>query len=179
MKVILDTNCLYSFYLRDLFLTLAEAEIIQFHWSGQIKRELIDNLVATSKCNRNQAEKLVEIISSAFPDASVKNYKNLIGKLNCSDINDEHVLAAAITVQADYLVTFNLKDFPKNSFENYGLRIVSPDDYLVFLTNLLGEKILQIVFKTISKYKSPPIDLSLYAEVLKNIGCPKFALLLK
>jgi len=178
MKVVFDTNCLYSFHLRDLCLSLAEFEIIEFFWSSHIKKELADSLLANNKVSRQQVKRLIQIISSAFPDAEIRNYENLIGKLNCRDVDDEHVLAAAIAAQADFFVTFNTKDFPQDSLKIFGVEIISPNDFLINLVNLYPDKILEISTTTFSKYQSPAFNLNIYAQVLKNAGCPKFATLL-
>lgn len=178
MKVVFDTNCLYSFHLRDLCLSLAEFEIIEFFWSAHIKQELADSLLTNNKVSSQQVNGLIQIISSAFPDAEIRNYENLIGKLNCRDVDDEHVLAAAVAAQADFLVTFNTKDFPRDSLKIFGVEIISPDDFLVNLVNLYQNKILKISTATFSKYQSPALNLGNYAQILKNAGCPKFAAIL-
>jgi hypothetical protein len=46
---------------------------------------------------------------------------------------DRHVMAAAVTSAAEVIVTQNVKDFPQNLLEPYGIRSQSADD---FLTNL-------------------------------------------
>ena len=50
------------------------------------------------------------------------------------DLNDRHVLAAAIAGKCDAIITLNNKDFPKQILDQYGLKRVDPDhlilDYL-------------------------------------------------
>ena len=41
-----------------------------------------------------------------------------------------HVLAAAIACRANYLVTFNLKDFPTSSVKGLGTTVISPSLFL-------------------------------------------------
>ncbi len=43
---------------------------------------------------------------------------------------DRHVLAAAVRCRADYLVTFNLKDFPARAVEKYSVNVVGPPAFL-------------------------------------------------
>jgi predicted nucleic acid-binding protein len=59
-----------------------------------------------------EIEKRVGWANEAFPDSMVENYEVLIDGLKLPDENDRHVLAAAIKVNANIIITNNLKDFP-------------------------------------------------------------------
>lgn len=50
------------------------------------------------------------------------------------DRKDDMLLELAIASQADYIVTFNLKDF--NNIESFGTEAVLPSDFLKLLKNL-------------------------------------------
>ena len=54
---------------------------------------------------------------------------------NCDGIaiteHDRHVLAFAVHVEADSIVTFNLCDFPVAACEPYGVEAVDPDSFAV------------------------------------------------
>ena len=43
-----------------------------------------------------------------------------------------HVLAAAIHSSADAIVTFNLKDFPKQELGKYNIEAIHPDDFIFY-----------------------------------------------
>ncbi len=45
----------------------------------------------------------------------------------CPDPDDNHILTCAVDVQADYLVTRNIKDFPKSY---RGVKIIPPEKFL-------------------------------------------------
>jgi putative PIN family toxin of toxin-antitoxin system len=49
----------------------------------------------------------------------------------CADPDDDHVLACAVDVHADYLVTRNVKDFPKTY---RGVSIITPGKFLRLVT---------------------------------------------
>ncbi|SUC25605.1 Uncharacterised protein [Providencia rustigianii] len=53
----------------------------------------------------------------ALPDAKVEQYEPLIDGLELPDLDDRHVVAAAIKSNAKIIVTLNLKDFPKKIFK--------------------------------------------------------------
>jgi hypothetical protein len=68
-----------------------------------------------------------------FPNALVDNYQPLVGQMR-NHPKDRHVLAAALTCQADYLVTFNLRDFPATAGDSTA--VVGPSAFLKYLWTL-------------------------------------------
>ena len=50
--------------------------------------------------------------------------------LELPDANDRHVLAAAIKCNARIIVTINLKDFPTESLNPYGIEAMHPDEFI-------------------------------------------------
>ena len=55
-------------------------------------------------------------MNAAIADVLVEDFEALEPSLSLSDEDDRHVLAAAIRVGAQAIVTFNLKDFPRIGF---------------------------------------------------------------
>jgi hypothetical protein len=58
----------------------------------------------------------------------VTGYAGLTDKLRC-DPKDRHVLAAAIVGGCQVVVTFNTKDFPPESVEEFDISVVHPGDF--------------------------------------------------
>ena len=54
----------------------------------------------------------IDRMSSAFNDAVVANWESMKGTFGLSDVDDEHVVAAALVGGADVIATSNVKDFP-------------------------------------------------------------------
>lgn len=69
-------------------------------------------------------------MDNAVPDALVTGYEQLIPVLNLPDINDRHILAAAIRCGASVIVTFNEGDFPAELLAPFGLHTKHPDAFL-------------------------------------------------
>ncbi len=65
-----------------------------------------------------------------FPDCLVEGYEPIIDNLQLPDVDDRHVLAAAIRGQAEAIITFNLKDFPASILEPFGIQAIHPDEFL-------------------------------------------------
>jgi hypothetical protein len=105
-----DTNVLFGFHLNDVILGMAERGLFRPLWSERILAELSDNLVEHGLSPAN-AEKRIDAMRRAFPDATVGGFDDLIGTMT-NDSKDRHVLAAGIRANCEVLVTFNLEDSP-------------------------------------------------------------------
>lgn len=106
----LDTCVLYPNYLRDTLLRLAERGLFQPCWSADALDELTRNLIEAG-LGEEAVMRTAAAMRSAFPEAEISGYQELVPTLTCHP-KDRHVLAAAILGQCPLLVTFNLKDFP-------------------------------------------------------------------
>ncbi len=58
-------------------------------------------------------------------------WNSIAGSLNLPDLNDVHVLAAAIAGHADCIVTRNHQDFPPSIMAIHGIDILDPDEFIV------------------------------------------------
>lgn len=109
---VLDTNVIYPIIIRDLLFWFAYYDLYIARWSKHIFDEW-KKVMVSKGVDEKEAEKRVQKANLAFPNALVKNYASLIPTLNLPDEKDCHVLAAAIKAKAHFIVTNNLKDFPK------------------------------------------------------------------
>ena len=120
---LLDSCVLWPSTLRDFLLSLAIEQAYTPAWSSAILDEV----------ERNEAEKLIERgpelggsdaaqlaaalvqqMRAMFPDAVTTGWEPLEGSFGLPDIDDEHVVAAAVLAKAGAIVTENAKDFPGN-----------------------------------------------------------------
>lgn len=62
-------------------------------------------------------------MNEAVPDSLVTGYESLIAGLDLPDVDDRHVLAAAIHCNADAIITFNLRDFPAEKLAQYDIEL--------------------------------------------------------
>jgi hypothetical protein len=91
-------------------------------WSKEIHNEWKRNLLKKRPdLTAEQLDRTSELMAQALPDACVTGYEDLIEGLTLPDINDRHVLAAAICCNASVIVTFNLKDFPSTALRPFGI----------------------------------------------------------
>jgi len=96
-------------------------------------------------------------MDSHVRDCLVTGHLSLVPALVLPDPGDRHVLAAAIRSDAQIIVTKNLKDFPKDVLESYGIEPMHPDDFLVDLLNSRRRAICSAVKAVRARLKNPPI----------------------
>lgn len=120
-----------------------------------------------------------EYMSKAVLDCKVENYEDLMDGLALPDVNDRHVLAAAIRCGADAIITFNLKDFPSKILAAYDIEVLHPDDFLFFQFELSNADLITSVQRIRARLKNPPIDVADYLSRLQSQGLPKTVSALK
>ena len=119
------------------------AGIVKVRWSEAIHDEWIRNVLQDRRdIPREQLERTRRLMNAAIPDSSVVRYEGLIEKLELPDPDDRHVLAAAIHAEAEIIVTFNTKDFPKRVLAPYSIETRTPD---AFVLRLLDAHPIQVV----------------------------------
>ena len=115
--------------------------------------------------------------STTKPDSAVK--LNLQTKCYATKVTnhpkDAHVLAAAIHVEADYIVTFNLKDFVTESTEVIYIKAIHPDDFATQLMNENRMDFLGSIGHVMGRLARPTPTLHEYLGLLTKCGLPKTA----
>ncbi|MEO1452050.1 MAG: PIN domain-containing protein, partial [Bacteroidota bacterium] len=126
---LLDTNAIYPLEIRDILFWFAYDELYTMKWSQHIFAEW-EEVMQRKGVSTQEINKRIGWANKAFPDAMVENYEPLITGLTLPDEKDRHVLAAAIKVNADVIVTQNLKDFPASYLATFELVARHPDVFL-------------------------------------------------
>jgi len=163
IRALLDANVLYPAPLRDYLLSLAAVEVFQPKWTQQIHDEWIRNLLMNRKdLTRTQLTKTQQAMDAAFPDADVTGYSGSIDKLDLPDVDDRHVLAAAIHGDARTIVTMNLKDFPTARLRTFDIVAQHPDAFVTNLIQLEPESCLTALRNQVSRLRNPPKTIMRY-----------------
>ena len=143
---LLDACVLVPMPLCDTLLRLAiEPSFYRPLWSELILQE-VGSAMARMAYTTQQSDRRLRAMREHFPEACVESPASLASALTCiPDVNDRHVLAAAICGHANTIVTFNIKHFPEDCLEPYGILRQHPDDFLVHQFHLcpalMAEKI--------------------------------------
>jgi predicted nucleic acid-binding protein len=126
--VVYDANVLYPNTLRDLLIRIAQLpRIVQAKWTDEILDEMLEALRKNlPDISEEKTSRLRERMNAAVRDCLVVGYEPLIEVLDLPDPDDRHVLAAAVKVNAQLIVTWNRKDFPQDKLTPWGVKAKSP-----------------------------------------------------
>ncbi len=116
--------------MREIVLAVAKTGLFTPLWSARILEEWARATVKLGEADAAIARGEIALLRAAWPGAEVPPSPDLQARLYLPDPDDVHVLAAAITGQADVILTLNLRDFPAHLLAEHGLRAVHPDAYL-------------------------------------------------
>jgi predicted nucleic acid-binding protein len=168
----LDTSVLWPSLQRDFLLSLAVEGLYRPLWSTAILDELRyhearklvghghDRVLAEQRSQR-----LVNQMSTAFDDAIVANWEALEGTFGLPDIDDEHVVAAALVGGADVIVTSNLKDFPPQRIPN-PVKVISPAQFAADTVSVSPDAAHHAVIAMASRFVRP---LSTVEQILEHL----------
>lgn len=168
---VLDANVLYPAPLRDFLLNLAATEIFQPKWSEIIQNEWKHNLLKNRPdLKETQLNRTVKLMESAFPDANTEVQLEIVEDIQIPDENDKHVLAAAITSEANYIITWNIKDFPKRVLQHYSIKAIKPDGFIELLLEIDKEKVKTAFQNQLYSLKNPKLSKDQLVEILVKNG---------
>jgi len=172
---ILDANVLYPNTLRNLLLSLASDGLYHVKWTTEITQEWSRNLVADRPDIASKIDRLVELVNLSVQDCLVEGYEYIIPTIELPDLNDRHVVAAAVVGHADAIVTFNLKDFPAEIIDKFGVDVQHPDDFLMNQLQLRQFDALEVMRKVRGRYRNPQLSAKEFIELVSRNGLPQTA----
>jgi predicted nucleic acid-binding protein len=175
VRVILDTCVLVPVIIRELLIRLGSEKYITPLWSKQILKEWqgVFNKRNLEMAAQTQIEIL--LLTAKFPGSNIVVDDMLEKSLFLPDLEDRHVLAAAINGQADLIITQNIKDFPYRILSEFNVKVQIPDKFFVEVFNdnpILINKITRKLFDEISE-KNPKIKE--LKKLLKKAGLTRLA----
>ena len=174
IRVVFDACILYSAPLRGFLLTLATNGLLEPFWSKEIQNEWTRNLLRNRPDVRQESlESTCRKMEVCFPNSLVSGYESITPTLTLPDPKDQHVLAVALHAKAEYIVTFNLRDFPPPILLLYGITALSPDDFALRLIHDEPLHVLQAVKDHRLCLKYPPKTVAEYLATLEKQGLPK------
>ena len=130
IRAVLDTCVLLSAERRPL-LFLAATGRYTIIWSEYIADEVRRKMAEMGW----GAAKVAELVEALHELAEVVDYRQVTGgnyDVWLRDPDDHPIMATALAGEADYLVTWNVRDFPPNR-RFAGVTIVTPDAFLQLL----------------------------------------------
>jgi len=169
-----DASVLYPSELRNFLMHLALTGLFRAKWSASVHEEWIRALLRRRPdLSREKLERTRMLMDK--PDALVTDYEELIEDLRLPDPDDRHVLAAAIRGQADVIVTSNLRDFPADVLEPFGIEAQHPDEFILSLLNLAPGIVTTAARAHRESLTRPPKTIEEYLSALEAQGLTQTA----
>lgn len=154
--VVLDSNILFSIELTDLFLTFATQRLIEIRWSEEILNEVRRSLEMSGRLSPVAIDRRLAAMQRALPDATVEVPHTLIAQMRV-EANDRHVLALAVAVGADAIVTFNVRDFPADYCSSLGVEVLTPDDFATTTLHDDSVGVMKALQEIVGRRKLPSV----------------------
>lgn len=169
--VVYDACVLYPAPLRDLLIRIANAGIVRARWTDHILDECFRSILkqrpdlAPASLDRTR-----QLMNDAVPDCLVVEYESLIEGLTLPDLDDRHVLAAAIRANAQAIVTFNLDDFPAGTLGRYDIEAKHPDDFVLDSIDLAQAAVVRCITEQAAELRNPPQSVPQVLDTLRAQG---------
>lgn len=172
--VLYDANVLYSAPLRDLLMRLAMTGLFRAKWTEEIHEEWTRNLLANRPdITQAQVDRIRQLMNDNVRDALVDGYQALVPAIEgLPDLDDRHILAAAIVGRAHVIVTYNLKDFPEAVLKPYGIDAQHPDEFIRHLIDLNENTVCAAVRKQRAALRNPPKNVEEFLDILTQQELP-------
>ena len=84
------------------------------------------------------------------------------------------MLALAVNVEADQLVTNNLRDFPASACAKYGVEPLNPDEFLTRVATSDVAGVREVLAEIAGRRRNPPVDTGQLIDRLEG-QLPMFA----
>ncbi|MGJ5178572.1 PIN domain-containing protein [Bradyrhizobium oligotrophicum] len=166
---IFDACILYPFHLRNIVVQTAVDRLVEARWTDAIHDEWIRNLAADASAipiARLQVTR--RLMNDALPAATISGYEGHIPDVTLPDPDDRHVVAAAIAAKASLLLTWNLRDFPEREITKFGLRAMTPDDFLSGLFENVPELLIGSLANARRNLRKSRVGTSDFIAILKG-----------
>lgn len=163
--VLADACILFSRTLRDYV-----QGAIEVHWSREILAEMSRNLRENLGLSQASTSRLEQLMNDFIEYALVEvdpGHLATVGAVEM-DAKDRHVLAAALSADADILLTDNTKDFPAEWMADRGIELLTAGQLLVRLADGFPDKMRAAHEKTV-RY-SPKPEAGILATLDVTVG---------
>lgn len=128
MRAVLDACVLYPTLLRQVLLGAAGEGLFEPVWSQRILEEWRRTVLRRHPEDLPALEAGIAAMAARHPGACQPPAPDIEARLSLPDPGDLHVLATALSAEAEAIVTLNLKDFPGRTLAREGaLRPMPPD----------------------------------------------------
>ncbi len=130
---VIDACVFYGMLKTDTLMSLCSRGLFAAKWSERIEDEWIRHLIEKMPNKEAEIIRRRDTMRVAVPDWAVcpKGIASIEQSLQLPDMNDRHVLAAAMIGHADCIVTDDKWGFDDEIVSQYGIEIIDTDSFIV------------------------------------------------
>ena len=155
--VVLDANVLYGVLTTDILLTTAGRRLYRAHWTASILDEAKRNIITARRdLNPATVEQRFDAMNRAMPEAMLEPAPVTLVDAMTNHPGDRHVLATAVAIRAEVIVTENTKHFPTTACEPYGIETKTLDEFITDLVSLSATDVWQSIEEMAARRSNPP-----------------------
>ncbi|WCE30830.1 PIN domain-containing protein [Vibrio sp. SCSIO 43137] len=165
--VILDACVMYPAPLRSYLIYLSCTGLYRARWTKQIHDEWMRNVLKNNPdIDVKKLKRAKQLMDKSVPDCLIEDYESLIAGIELPDMDDRHVVAAAVKGQAESIITFNLKDFPNDMLKAMDLNAIHPDEFLCDMFELNSGACVKAAQMQRRSLRNPPMTVNEYLACL-------------
>jgi hypothetical protein len=147
---------------------------LRARWTEQILDEMVVSILRRRPdLDAARLARTRELMCDAIPDCLVTGHEALVDALSLPDVDDRHVLAAAIRCGAEVIVTENLADFPADVLAQFHIEAQSPDQFVLHLIELAPGRLASVLQQQVSALTKPEQSVDDLMERLTARGLPR------
>lgn len=176
-RVLADADVLFSKTLRDWLILLQQESaggLYEVAWTEDIMAETLTNIRrANPSLGGDKITRIRDLIASSLESGRISHYE-IDGTFSGSDVDDQHVHAAAVAGSVDYLVTAD-GGFTERSVDIDALpyEVHSPDSFFILVDDS-SPGCGRAVTAQQRDYWKQRVGKTL-PDALRDAGCPSFA----
>ena len=168
-----DACVLYPFHLRNILIQCAVDRLVDARWTDEIHDEWI--LLANNKTlSFDRVDKTRRLMNAVVPDAMVFGYEQNIPAIDLPDMDDRHVVAAAIAAGASLIITWNVRDFPAKELAKYKIKKQTPDSFLMDIYAVVPDVLVAATSKARQNLRISGISAAEFLSALERQRLHRF-----
>lgn len=170
----LDANIFPHVWLTDVLLTFADFDIFFPIFSEKVLQEAERAFTDKLRKDPKFASRYIDQIRAIDETYLVSPIPALDDAVVIPDIGDRHVVAAAHNGDADFIVTFNLRDFPNDELRKINMTALHPDVFLTQLVTQQQSACIEALNYLVNSKKNPTRTMGQELKHLATTGMPMF-----
>ena len=147
--LIFDANVLASWIERTIYSYLHDTQDVIMHWSESVEQDLVRTALPSMGKTPQEISEIMDDLHTTAPDGMVVptagDYSYASQLSNFPDRDDVAVVAGAIAVKADIIVTKNTSHFTKEVEQRFGIRVAHSSDMLLATYHNSPETMVKIL----------------------------------